>query len=385
MTWTVSLAGAARTAVRSPGAELSGWHPVELAGVVGQEVLERSRLYPSQVDEVVVGSADLVGANGADAARAVVLAAGWPNGIGGYGIDRAETSGAMAIHAAVAAIETGQAHTVVVIGLGLTSVVPPGASALNRTYGAPWGGVAERVADRGGLLPPPRLAEQAAMAAGVTRTDLDTAAEGSRRKRRACSRCSSIVAIAARPAGTGPGIGRGEVVTVDQIRDFEDPVDLPPAFVRDGLLTAATFSAPADAVSALLLRAGGPHMAAVVGTGRGAGDPFDPTGGVVTTVDKALRSGNLALQDMTSIAVVESSAAIPILVTRALGIDPERVNRSGGTLATGDAGAAEELRLVMDSLCELDEGELLLTISAGPTGSAATVWRRGPDTGGAPA
>lgn len=407
----VWLAGAARTAVRPVDAELSGWNPVELAGVVGQEVLDRTGTAPSQVDEVIVGSAELVGANGSDAARAVVLAAGWPDRIGGHGIDRAETSGAMAVQAAAAAIASGQARAVLVIGLGLASVVPPGSSAMGRTYGAPWGGVAERLADRGGLLPPPRLAERAAAESGITRAELDAFAEESCRRRRDHDRRRSIVAVAARFSGTRPDIRWPTPVSADRVRDLGAVADLPPAFGDGGLLTAATFAPPADAVTALLLQAsepgspgesgkpveprrqaepgkpgkpaepggperlGEPETAAVVGTGRAAGDPFDPVGGVRAAVDQALGSGGLGIDDMTAVASVEPTAAAPILVGRALGIDPAEINRSGGALATGDAGAAEELRLIADGLVGLEPGQHLLTISAGPTGSVATVWR----------
>lgn len=378
----VWLVGAARTAVRPVDAELSGWNPVELAGAVGQEVLDRTGTDPSQVDEVIVGSAELVGANGSDAARAVVLAAGWPDRIGGHGIDRAETSGAMAVQAATAAIASGQARTVLVIGLGLASVVPPGASAMGRTYGAPWGGVAERLADRGGLLPPPRLAERAAAEAGITRAELDAFAEESCRRRRDHDQCRSIVAVAARFSGTRPDIRWPTPVSVDRVRDLGAVADLPPAFGEGGLLTAATFAPPADAVTALLLQSGEPRefqepeTAAVVGTGRTAGDPFDSVGGVPAAVDRALGSEGLRIDDMSAVAIAEPTAAAPILVGRALGIDPAEINRSGGALATGDAGAAEELRLIADGLVALEPGQHLLTISAGPTGSVATVWHR---------
>ena len=43
-------------------------------------------------------------------------------------------------------------------------------------------------------------------------------------------------------------------------------------------------------------------------------------------------------------------------------------------MATGNAGAAEELRLITDGLAVPAGERLLLTISAGPTGSAAILW-----------
>ena len=415
----VAVLAVARTAVRPVDGELAGWNPVELAGVVGREVLERAGLDAGMLDEVVVGCADPVGACGADAARAVVLAAGWPVTVGGVVVDRGETSGLAAVQTAVAAIRSGQVRTVLVVGLGLCSVVPPGASALNRTYGAPWGGVAERFAGVGGLLPAPRLSERAAAAAGMDRAHLDAAAEESRRRRRAsmganagrsdatqpdaaraAAAGSAIVAVAARPgAASQRGVYRGDPVGTDFVRDWGDATELPPAFDDDGLLTAATFAPPADAVAAVLLQArpepesldagrastaaafgstasdkeacGKPaELATVAGMGRAAGDPFDPIGNMAAAVGQALDEAGLELDAVDVIAVVEHDAATVGLVARALGVEGSGINRAGGAVATGNAGAAEELRLVTDGLAG-GADDLLLTISAGPTGSAA--------------
>ena len=400
----VSVVAAARTAVRPVDGELAGWNPVELAGVVGREVLERAGLDAGVLDEVVVGCADPVGACGADAARAVVLAAGWPVSVGGLVVDRAETSGLAAVQAAVAAIRAGQARTVLVVGLGLCSVVPPGAAALNRTYGAPWGGVAERFAADGGLLPGPRLSERAARAAGIGRAELDAAAEESRRRRvfagTGAAASPAIMAVAARPGdAAGRGVYRGDPVAADVVRDWGDTGELPPAFDDDGLLTAATFAPPADGVAAVLLQARasevgpqGQHsagtaavlagqarepaapLATVVGMGRAAGDPFDPVGNVSAAVEWALAEAGVELDAIDDIAVAEHDAATAMLLGRALNIDRALINRSGGAVATGNAGAAEELRLITDGLA-VPAGERLLAISAGPTGSAAIVWR----------
>ena len=400
----VAVLAVARTAVRPVEGELAGWNPVMLAGVVGCEALERAGLAADDLDEVVVGCADPVGACGADAARAIVLAAGWPVGVGGHVVDRGETSGAAAVQAAAASIRAGQARTVLVVGLGLCSAVPPGAAALNRTYGAPWGGVAERFAEAGGLLPGPRLAEQAARAAGIGRAELDAAAEESRRRRAeaGASPSPAIVAVAARPGDAAArGVYRGDPVAADVVRSWGDTAELPPAFDDDGLLTAATFAPPADGVAAVLLQAAeaqlqpgedpsgttaalageahGPAatLATIAGIGRAAGDPFDPVGNVAVAVGRALAAAGVELDAIDDITVVEHDAAIVMLVARALGINADGINRAGGAVATGNAGAAEELRLITDGLAghAAADGRLLLTISAGPTGSAAIAWQ----------
>ena len=408
----VTVRAVARTAVRPVNGELARWNPVILAGVVGREALERARLEPAELDEVVVGCADPVGACGADAARAIVLAAGWPDEVGGWVVDRGETSGLAAVQAGAAAIRAGEARTVLVVGLGLCSVVPPGSAALNRAYGAPWGGVAERLAGRGGLLPLPRLSERAAGAAGIGRAELDGAAEESRRRRQEAGTSAAVVAVAAQPGdGAGPYVRRGDPVADDAVREWGGIGGLPPAFDEDGLLTAATFAAPADAVAAVLLQAGstepesgapppgtaatlqgsawgadgtgaplaaGAPLATVAGMGRAAGDPFDPLGNVAVAVGRALAAAGVEFDAVGEIAVAEHNAATALLVARALGVDAARINQSGGAVATGNAAAAEDLRLITDGLAgPIAAGRrLLLTVAVGPTGSAAIVWHR---------
>jgi acetyl-CoA acetyltransferase len=117
----------------------------------------------------------------------------------------------------------------------------------------------------------------------------------------------------------------------------------------------------------------------LVGSGRAAGDPHDPTGNVAASVARACNEADIEISEVSVIETVETTAATAILVSRALELRGDRLdclNPMGGALAAGDAGAAEELRLVVDAAGRLDPGESLLTISAGPTGSAATLWRR---------
>lgn len=396
----VRIAAAARCAVRGVEGELARWHPVALGAVVGSEALKRAQTSPEHLDEVIVGCADPVGACGADAARAVALAAGWPFSVGGQVIDRGETSGMAAVQAGVAAIRSCQADTVLVVGMGLASTVPPGAAAVSRGYGTPWAPVAERLAAHGGLLPQPRLAERAARAAGMTRDRVDAAAQRSRRRREDAVASAALVAVEARPRSTASELRPGRAVTRDALRDWGDAAALPPVFDDDGLLSAAGFAPPADGVAAMVLQADdavmsqgdarrarlcaegppdeGVKTATVLGAGRAADDPFDPTGGVVTAVQRALDESGVTLSELDEICVNELDAATLLLVSESLGLDEDRVNRSGGALATGHAGPAEELRLMTDALaCGPRRGALLLTVGAAATGSAAILFCAG--------
>ena len=65
-------------AVRTPGGRRNGklkdWHPVDLAAVVMREAIAAADLGDDEVDLVVAGCAEPVGAQGANVAQACVLA-----------------------------------------------------------------------------------------------------------------------------------------------------------------------------------------------------------------------------------------------------------------------------------------------------------------------
>lgn len=376
---TVSLVAASRSPMVLADGALAQWHPVELAAVVMREVIARAQIDPSDVAEVWVGCGEPVGAQGADMARAVVLAAGWPDSVGGTVVDRAETSGTAALHAGAAAVETGTASLVVVLGVSGASIVRPGASALARTYGRPWGdSPAARYEDRGGLLPPQRVAELDVARLGIGREIQDEVTRKSHELRRAADPPAAIVEVAARP-GSASTIQRNAPIASDSFRPLPDDLDaLPATFADGGTITAASFAPAADGVTAVVL---GPpttpaSLAVLRGRAQGAGDPFDSTGAIGTTIDRALGRAGLTRAEVDRWEVVEPSAAAFLTIATAIADPTASINPDGGALATGDAAAAEELRLAVDALHRVGPGGVVVTLAGGPTGSAVSVWER---------
>ena len=378
---TVVLAAACRTPFAHTDGVLARWHPVDLSAVVMNEVIRRGGVDPESIDEVWVGCAEPLGAQGADLARAAVLSAGWPDRIGGIVVDAAETSGSAALHAAVAAIMSGSIGTAVVVGVSLASIVAPGASALGRVYGQPWGeGPATRVADDGGLLPPPRAADATAALLGIDRVQQDLAAARSVKRRRAAV-TPELTPLSARPGSRFTAV-RGMSVTSDDHRAvIDDPAELAPLFDSDGTVTAYSFAPPVDGAAALLLTTGGlavkgPGLANVVGVGRAAGNPLEATGGVELAFQRALSHAGVDALDIARWEVTETTAAGFLSICHRLQVDPSIANPDGGTLGVGDGGAAEELRLTVDGVLSAATGECVAAVSAGPTGSAITLWKR---------
>lgn len=355
-------------AVRSPFAAadgvLAGWHPVELAAVVMDAALEQAKLRADAVDLVIAGCAEPVGAQGANAAHACVLAAGWPASVPGVVVDAETISGFAALAAALDAIAAGRAATVAVIGLNSASMVQPGAGALGRVYGRPWGDTVEaRYADRGGLVPSITAADRAAVARGIDRAAQD--GWGMRSLERRSAPAAALVTVGARPSDS-VAVQRETPIATDVHRSI--PIDeLEPVFDPDGTTTAAGLAPAADGVAVMVLDADATtRLGELVSLGIGAGDPIDPIAGidVAREIDAARWS------------VAEPSASTALLAIDALGLDPSLVNPDGGTIAVGDAAAAEDLRLLIDALHAADPGAEGAVLRNGGGAAAVSVWRR---------
>ncbi len=372
------MTAAARTPFAISDGVLAGWHPVDLLALAMNSALDRSGTDQSAVDQVIVGCNEPVGAQGCDMARAAILAADWPDRIHGLVVDAGETSGSSAIHLGAALITTGEADTVCVAGVSSASTVQPGAAALGRTYGRPWGeGPARRVADRGGLLPAPRASETAAAALGISRAEQDDWARNSHLRRVGMSVLPSVVAVDARP-GRSVAVQRGSPIKEDVVRSLAPSLsDLPPIFDDDGSVTSASFAPAADGAAVILLsREASSPVAHLIGSGRAAGDPLDPIGGVMDALEISLRTARLRRNQISRWEIAEPTAAAGLLACRAIEIHAEEANPDGGALAIGDAGAAEDLRLSADGIISVTAGSHVAAVMTGPTGSAVTIWQR---------
>src|SRR5271155_2946267 len=132
------IVDAIRTPVGRRDGGLKGWHPVDLLAHTLQAVIQRSKLDPALVDDVVAGCVGQVGEQAFNVARNAVLGAGWPESVPGTTVDRQCGSSQQAAHFAAAGVISGQYDVAVAGGVEAMTRVPMGSS-LGANVGFPFG------------------------------------------------------------------------------------------------------------------------------------------------------------------------------------------------------------------------------------------------------
>lgn len=82
------IVAASRTAGGRRGGRLSGWHPVDLAAEIINDLVGRTGADPSLIDDVIMGCVQQVGDQSTNIGRNAVLASNLPNSVPGTSVDR---------------------------------------------------------------------------------------------------------------------------------------------------------------------------------------------------------------------------------------------------------------------------------------------------------
>ena len=136
------IVGAVRTAAGRRNGMLKGSHPIDLGAAVLNELILRTGADPGLIEDVIFGCVDQVGAQAANVARNVVLAAGLPETVPAMTVDRQCGSSQQAVHFAAQAVMAGVHDVVVAGGVEVMSMVPLGGNAIaghKAGYGVPYG------------------------------------------------------------------------------------------------------------------------------------------------------------------------------------------------------------------------------------------------------
>lgn len=353
------IVAASRTAGGRRNGRLSGWHPVDLAAHVLNDLLDRTQADPALVEDVIMGCVSQVGEQSNNVARNAVLASRLPESVPGTSIDRQCGSSQQALHFAAQAVMSGTMDVVIAAGIeSMTRVPMSSPSTLGKNAGL-------------GHYQSPQInqryndvqfsqfmgAEMMARKYGLSKLELDQYALASHQRALAATQAGAfkaeIVPIAVRSA---EGVMTDEMHLVDQgIRADAtlESIQSVKLLQDGGVITAANASQICDGASGVMvvnergLKALGVaplariHHMTLLGL-----DPVIMLEAPLPATEKALKKSGLKIEDIDLYEVNEAFAPVPLAWAQALGADARRLNVHGGAIALGHPLGASGTKLM---------------------------------------
>jgi acetyl-CoA C-acetyltransferase len=330
------IVGAARTPVGTHKGAMAGIHPADLGAHVLREVVERTGVDPSAVDDVIMGCVTQLGSQFGDIARTAWLSAGLPESVPGVTVERACGSSQQSLHFAAQAVLSGTQDLVVAAGVENMGMVPMSSNEIvirelgNERRGKGW---AQRYGDQ--EISQFRGAELIAEKWGLSREDMERySVESHRRAVRAIDEdrfASQITAI----AGIDTDEGARRKTSLTAMAELK-------ALREGGSLTAAMASQMSVGAAALLVASESAvrehsltPLARVVTLSVVGDDPVYMLTGPIPATYAALARSGLGIDDIDLFEVNEAFASIPMAWAQETGASLEKTNVNGGAIALG--------------------------------------------------
>lgn len=360
----VYILSAARTAIGTFGGALAAVPPIDIATHAAKAAIERAGVAPSQIGTVVFGHVINTEPRDMYLARVAAMQAGVPDTTPAMNVNRLCGSGAQAIVSATQALLLGDADVALAGGAECMSRSPYAMQAVR------WGqkmGDTKAVDMMTGALTCPFgtghmgvTAENVAAQDGISRADQDAfALESQARAARAIAegRFADQIVPVEIASRKGPVI-----FAVDEhpkATTMGALAGLRPAFQKDGTVTAGNASGLNDGAGALVLAResamkGLKPRARIMGWAVAGVDPKVMGLGPIPAVRALCAKLGVKPQSFDVVESNEAFAAQALAVSRALDLDPARVNPNGGAIALGHPVGATGAILTVKALHELE-------------------------------
>jgi len=359
----VVVVAACRTPIgRAKRGNLKDTFVEELLATTLKGVLDRSKIEPAQVGDIVVGC--VLGSNVqmANLARMGAFFAGFPESVPVHILNRQCSSGLQAIASVAASIKAGYYD----IGIGA------GMESMSQAVMGKWDGdmnphIFEHDKAKDCLIPMGITSENVAAEYKVSRKDQDEFSVQSHARAAAAIKAGKfkdeIVPVHTKVADKN-GDEKEVVVDTDEgVRagtTWESLSKLKPAFSENGTTTAGNSSQVSDGASAVLLmrRSKAKQLGMpVLGVFRSfavAGVPPRVMGiGPVFAIPKAVEQAGLKLSDIDLFEINEAFASQALYSVRELGLSTDKVNVNGGAIALGHPLGCTGARLTASLLYEM--------------------------------
>ncbi len=366
MPGSVILEGA-RTPIGKFQGGLARFTAMDLGGFAIKAALSRAGVRPEDVDYVIMGHV-LQAGQGQITARQAAAKAGIPMDVPALTVNKVCLSGINAIYLADQMIKAGDAEIVVAGGMESMTQAPyllPGARGGYRMGDAKvvdsmihdglWCAFDHCHMGEGSDRNNARL--------GITREEQDLWATRSHERAAAATK-EGRLAEEIVPVEVPQRKGDPVVVDSDEgIRPETTPdtlAKLPPAFDKEGTITAGNASQISDGACAVVVTTmakaeslGIAPLAEIVSYGMVAGPDATLHSQPSRAISRALEKAGIAISDVDLFEINEAFAAVAIQSTKDLGVSEDVVNVNGGAVALGHPIGASGCRITLTLAKEL--------------------------------
>ncbi len=367
---------------------LSAFHPASLLAKVQGEVVDRARIDPGSVEQIIGGCVTQAGEQSNNIARNAWLTRGTQYEVAGTTVDTQCGSSQQANHLVSALVKAGSIDIGIGCGVEVMSHVGLGANVVHgpgffQPENWPWDSTLDQFTS----------AERIAKKRGITRADTDAFALRSQEKaiaaREAGHFTREILPIDA-PTLDAEGKPSGETHRVDEDQGIrastlEGLGQLKPV-IEGGIHTAGSSSQISDGAAAILWMTADKAKElglkprarivqdVVVGT-----DPYYLLDGPVDATNRMMKKTGMRLSDIDLFEVNEAFAAVVLSWLRVFEPDVDKLNVNGGAIALGHPVGATGCRLIVTALHELerrDKSTAYISMCCGSSIGTGTIIER---------
>ena len=365
MSTDVVIVSAARTPVGSFNGALASQTAAQLGTFALKAAIERAKLSPEDIDEVILGQV-LTAAQGQNPARQAAIHAGIPNTATAWGLNQVCGSGLRAVALGMQQIASGDVKIVAAGGQESMSKSTHAAHLRDGVKMGDWNFIDTMIKD--GLWDAfhgyhmGTTAENVARQWQITREEQDAFAVASQNKAEVAQSAGKFkdeicaVTIAGR---------KGDVIVSDDeyIKKgvtLDSVTKLRPAFSKDGTVTAANASGINDGAAVLILmsaaeaaKRGLEPLARIASWSTAGVDPALMGSGPIPASRLALQKAGWKASDLDLVEANEAFAAQACAVNKDMGWDTSKVNVNGGAIAIGHPIGASGARVLITLLHEM--------------------------------
>ena len=361
------ILSAARTPIGSFNGALASVSAPDLGAAAVTGALDRAGVAPDQLDEVILGNVVSAGVGQAPA-RQAAIAAGVPDSVACFTVNKVCGSGLKAVMLADQAIRAGDVEVAVAGGMENMSQAPFLLDKARTGYGYGNGTLIDALFHDG--LRDPYSGDAMGVAGdlcadtcGVPRERQDAFAIESYTRAQAAVEngqfAQEIVPV------TVKGRKGDTVVETDQEpanTNFDKIPQLRPVFSKEGTVTAANASTLNDGAAALVVTSaawaeanGKTPLARIVATAQHSQKPVEFTTAPIQAVHNVLAKAGLEIGDIDLFEVNEAFAVVALAAQDALDIPHDKLNVRGGAVAVGHPIGASGARILTTLLFAMEE------------------------------